>query len=226
MFMENDFLIAYRRLYPIALQVLGDMEHDDELIAALVGGSSSQAQVKKWMRGYGLFQGIRSEARERVAATFLDFHRQTREPHTPSQTRQHEFKTLLSQLHACVPRGWLSATSKLLWCMHPNETVIFDAFVLRSVLVLQHLVPDLIATGRHLGLPPVIRHRSDVDAACDWYWRYANKVTTLHKLADGIRKEFRGSPGSDYPYAIRITDKVLWIMGSPATLTDSNRHVL
>lgn len=77
--------------------------------------------------------------------------------------------------------------------------------------------------GRTLRLSP--NYRAKLKRLHEKRWLDICPKCERQNLFDD-QQEFRGSPGSDYPYAIRITDKVLWIMGSPATLTDSNRHVL
>jgi hypothetical protein len=79
------------------------------------------------MQFYGLFQGLTGAERNSAAATFLEFAAHDGDT-APLQDHQIEalFSTLLTTLHRAVPRVWLSATSKLLWCLYPSDIVIYD----------------------------------------------------------------------------------------------------
>lgn len=209
------FVAAYRRLYADAATHLTDDDADSAMILALAEGRCTRPQVVRWMRAYGLFRGVRTHAREWIADAFLEFARLPRAPvrGDANNLLQAEFRHLLTGLVDAVPRGWLSATSKLLWCLHPEHVVIYDAFVLRAVTVLQSLAPALHGMPP-LGAPPLIRAGADVDAASGWYWRYATKVNTLHQATVALRCELAERHGVPGRHAIRITDRVLWKLGA------------
>lgn len=54
------------------------------------------------------------------------------------------YSELFVALNRQVARSWMSATSKLLWCLYPDDIVIYDAFVHRTLVVMQFIDGDLV----------------------------------------------------------------------------------
>lgn len=209
------FDIVLRKRFKEAHAIQAEFDHDDRMIEMLASKQFDHARIKSWMRTYGLFQGIDSASRDRIVERFIRFVQD--HPHPQQITEEQigqRFHLLLEALHQTVNRGWLSATSKLLWCLHPQDVVIFDAFVHRALVVLQHIDAGLEALPR-IGSVPSLARNPDLASRSAWYMRYQRMVRILHHRTASLRDELRKKWGLRYPYDIRITDKVLWMMGDP-----------
>jgi hypothetical protein len=98
------------------------------------------SHVKKWMLEYKLFQGTKDSDRKSIVNeiknNIAEINAEPILDARESIIRQ-KFNQLFTALYKTVPRSWLSATSKLLWCAFPDDIVIYDSFVLRAITVLQ-----------------------------------------------------------------------------------------
>ena len=188
---------------------------DEQMKEMIRTGEQDSMLVKSWMRGYGLFQGIRSEQREQIAATFLDFAGRTNgKGEIGDSTITEAYAELFTALHSQVPRSWISATSKLLWCMHPDSVVIYDAYVKRALVVMQCLDSELAQFPR-VGDPPKIKNSSDISEATRFYMNYQSMVRHLLERSAGTLKQLREQHQESYPHDIRIIDLLLWWIGNP-----------
>lgn len=206
---------ALRRSYAEAVREQEKAQRD--LMMIDMGGHypKNADLVSAWMCEYSLFQGIQNVHRRRIVDCYLRF----RNDH-PVQKRvtrkniESLYQELLTALHKTHPRGWMSATSKLLWCMHPHDVVILDSFVHRSLVVLQYLHGGLSKMPRIGGIPSFSRG-ADAASATRWYLQYQDMVKTLAHEAKPSLDQLRVQHACRYPYDIRIIDKVLWMMGAP-----------
>ncbi len=165
--------------------------------------------VGTWMRNDGLFQGMTAQRRRAIVWAFLKHakalprHRSALKP----SLIEVRYRNLFEVLYRTVPRSWMSATSKLLWCVYPNDFVIYDAFVHRTLVVLQCLKGSLGSFPR-IGTAPQLRSASDIDDAVAFYSNYQAMVKHLqakHQVAlNGLRKKHQET----YPYDVRIIDKL------------------
>ena len=212
--MEAVFAEAYERHFQEARQLQAELTHDINMINALAAGTASCQQISTWMRHYGLFQGINNSDRDRIASQFQSFAKHNAHKPLDPDTLQSMFGMLHESLCKTVNRTWLSATSKLLWCLFPHDVVIFDAFVHRTLVVLQALDPGQLSHSR-IGNPPSISNRASTADVVGWYMHYQSMVGHLHAQTADIRAWMKRVRPNGYPYDIRITDKVLWIMGNP-----------
>jgi hypothetical protein len=189
---------------------------DADVVQALRAGVATQALMQSWMRRYGLFQGISGRQRTAVVAAFLGHVDALGQ--VPRPRRQIDAEALFASLHAqlyqAVPRSWMSATSKLLWCLHPREYVIYDAFVHRALIVLQRVDP-VLAEAERIGSPPKIEQIDDTNAAAAYYVRYQNLVLRLLADNQAVLQALKARHKETYPYDVRIIDKILWMIGSP-----------
>lgn len=197
--------------YENAIKIQNGFEHDRKMIESIKSDSLNTDMVKKWMQSYGLFQGINNEIRIKIANEFIKFAQNNYKQ--DEIDIKNEFQKLLSNLYNVHPRKWLSATSKLLWCMHPNQIVIYDAFVERVITVYQCLDKKL-AKQHRINNCPTIKTENDIKLVTDFYMNYQNLVKILldehQNTFNNLKKKYKSS----YDYDIRILDKLLWIMGS------------
>ena len=207
-----------RKNYAAACELQRRIDNDSEMIDMLKNGPPNLNLVKSWMRGYGLFQGITTEKRNAIARAFLkyaqnvDMARQSLDENYIKE----QYKTLFLTLHKQVERSWMSATSKLLWCVFPNDFVIYDAFVHRSLVVLQCLDAGLSKFPR-IGTTPKIKSNLDIDAAADFYMNYQSMVQHLQQTHQSTLNKLRQKHGELYQYDVRIIDKILWMIGNART---------
>lgn len=110
------------------------IKRDSQMVTMLRNGPGDPALVMSWMRDYGLFQGISTRNRATIVARLLRFAGAHKES---TRTLGEEdiadlYTALFTALYREVARSWMSATSKLLWCLYPDTIVIYDAFVHRT----------------------------------------------------------------------------------------------
>lgn len=201
--------------YPIACSLQSEIALDTKMVEMLIAGTADAELVKQWMRNYGLFQGITTDARNRVADSFLEFAAaRTQHGRLTESLVAEMYRDLFTCLYKTVPRSWMSATSKLLWCLYPHDIAIYDTFVHRTLAVLQCVDENLVGTER-IGGAPQIKSLADIDNAVKAYMRYQDLVCKLlgaHKTTmDALRKQ----TDQTYKYDIRIMDKLLWMIGDP-----------
>ncbi len=196
--------------YILAVKMQNEIVHDITIINNVQNKSLSPSQVNTWMQSYGLFQGITKEKRSAMAAEFIKFVNK-RNPSEPLNIEK-DFNLLYSKLYyASGNRKCLSATSKLLWCMYPNEIVIYDAFVARSILILQCLDTHLASLER-FEVPP--KTSDDCIPMTQYYLSYSRLIKTLFNKYKEVLNEMRSVHPNNYIYDIRIFDKLLWMMGN------------
>ena len=218
---EKDFPIYLREFC---------VPHDGDMIALMQGSSLSDNPenrekaahvVRRWMETYGLFQGIEGEVRDSVSEFVLQFV-PTIEWNVKSdrETAVREAYTMLYEaLYDRCPRAWTSAVSKLLWCRFPDEFVIYDSFVERSITVLQWLDACLEDMPFELGVLPKIRRKSDVEKIVEYYMRYQGLVYKLyqnyHAQINALCETYPSSVRC--PHNIRLFDRFLLGLGNPAS---------
>lgn len=196
--------------YAQAVSAQNAIPEDILMIANIKEKTINIDLIMTWMRNYGLFQGIEKEKRIAMVQEFIQFVND-RDP-IQVLNMEADFNTLHTKLYyASGNRKCLSATSKLLWCMYPNDIVIYDAFVARALLILQCLDKDLASMAR-FEIPP--QKSDDSTRMTNYYISYSNLVTTLFNKHKHVLTELRTSYPNDYPYDLRIFDKLLWMMGS------------
>lgn len=111
--------------YVTACNLQRKISREPQMIAMLKDAAQDAALVKSWMRDYGLFQGISGPNREAVVDCFLRFARShRRQSHITDDVVEMLYTGLFRALFRQVPRSWMSATSKLLWCLYPESIVL------------------------------------------------------------------------------------------------------
>ena len=197
---------------------------DQPMVDMLQLGPYDAVLVRAWMRQYGLFQGITRQQRIDIANRFLQFAQdQVAQDQVagdqvaaePDAGRiQALYGTLLHALHNEVPRSWVSATSKLLWCLYPNTIIIYDAFVHRALVVMQCIDDDLRGFPR-IGTAPPINAELAIANAVQHYMNYQCMVRRLLQIHALRLQDLGLQHNNAYPYDVRIMDKVLWMIGNP-----------
>ncbi|WP_448207566.1 hypothetical protein [Azospirillum sp. sgz302134] len=180
---------------------------------------ASVSVVKKWMKDYGLFQGVSGEDLDNVSRAVLRV--------VPKVTWdvgldrddavQKAYLEIYHALYDVKPRTWTSAVSKLLWCRFPNEIVIYDSFVERAICVLQWLDDAAVGSKYYLPAPVRVDSKNKVNNAADYYREYQGLIYSMFMKYRPILEELcLGHPCTRRcPYLIRLFDRFLWGLGNP-----------
>jgi hypothetical protein len=202
------------KYYVTACEMQRQEGNDLLMVQMLRDKSEDLVLVQKWMRSYGLFQGINTQQRLDIARAFMLYARNSLTTGALNEMENIEshYKGLLIALHQTVGRGWMSASSKLLWCAFPNDYVIYDAFV-HSVLIVLQCVDDDLSSFSRIGVAPRIKDLSDIEAAVQFYMNYQAMVKHLQTIHQSDLDELRKTHKETYEYDIRIIDKLLWMIG-------------
>ena len=185
------------------------------MVSMLRNSPHDRVLVASWMRGYSLFQGITNTKREAIVSSFLQFvmsHELILGDLNDDQIKG-LYSDLFTVLYKTVPRSWMSATSKLLWCLYPSTVVIYDAFVHRTIAVMQCLDDDLTGFPR-IGEPPSIGSEDGIETAVRHYMNFQGMVRKLQNKHTPLLKVLRAKYKESYPYDVRIIDKLLWMIGN------------
>jgi hypothetical protein len=182
----------------------------------LHSGTFDTDLVTSWMREYGLFQGINTSDRKKIAAHYATLAFDVANPSDlPSDEEiKSMFRLFLTDFYKVVPRKWLSATSKLLWCSFPDQIVIYDAFVERALVVLQGITPYLAEMPR-IKSSGTIKSENDIEVTLAFYENYQSLVRAILAEHQKQLDDLRSLHNETYPHDIRIVDKLLWMLGNP-----------
>lgn len=207
-YLATRYLTACEKQRAISLDV--------KMVSMLASGLHDRELVRRWMYNYGLQQGIKAEDRDAIIDCFLVFateHKKRVSPLSDTDIRQ-IYACLFTKFYDAVARGWISATSKLLWCLYPNDFVIYDSFVMRMLAVMQCLDPVLAGYERVSAIPE-IKSTASIPAIVDGYMVYQSMVKILLKTHQPALDDLRVKNKEKYQYDIRIIDKLLWMIGDP-----------
>ena len=206
-----------KKNYVVACEMQCQIVSDGKIVKSLRENSTNLQLVKSWMVSYNLFQGINTAQRDAIANGFLQFSRNYKSSNRQltSTDIEEQFGELLLALYRIVNRSWLSATSKLLWCIYPDQVVLYDSFVYRSLTVFQCVDADLTAFPR-IGSPPKFDSEASINKAVQHYMGFQNLVKHLQQVhqpaLDRLREKNKET--CSYEYDIRIIDKLLWMIGN------------
>ena len=211
-----DFETYIKNNYVVACKIQRSIIKDSEIKSMLQNGVEDAQIVMSWMRDYGLFQGITTKDREKVSRNFLSFAKNIGSPVdiTNKDILRSIYSELFKSLFNAVNRSWMSATSKLLWCIYPDNIVIYDSFVERALVVMQCLDKGLSKFPR-IGVAPKVTRVSDIALATSHYMNYQEMVRYIHEQNIKTLNELREKYKETYPHDIRIVDKLLWMIGNP-----------
>jgi len=194
-----------------AIEMQLEIKHDPPIVKAIQKGAVTRETVKSWMRKYGLLRGISAQEQDKVADAFIDFSNHNR--NFSERDIAEVFRRLHQKLKSASERSWLSATSKLMWCMQPDIIVIYDRFVFQSILVLQCLDKEL-ATYPRIGQPIAGRRDQDSVQTTAFYMNYQDMVKAIYRRNRQLIQDLKNNQSSRYDYDLRLLDKILWMMGN------------
>lgn len=210
-----DFEAYLTREYQSACEELQREQRDAAIVRRAKDKTLEAEQVVDWMRHYNVLQGVSAGGRTRMARAFIRFATSQRPSKLTSATTMREaFTTLEGKLSAAHAQGkrQLSACSKLLWVLYPNDVAMYDRFAYSAMVTLEGLHPALLKRER---MPARPDGADDADELTDHYVAFWGHVRTLRTYHAKTMKKLYGKATVKYRYRIRILDKLLWKLGKP-----------
>lgn len=199
-----DFEAVIRHFGPqaVALQLEEADKIDNKALAALISPVEANRLtiVRRWLYDYQVFQGIDGPKRTAITEAVLLWadsqEGESNLANLDALVRSHA--GLMAACSAADGRGrdFTSLASKALWLRYPDVVPMFDSFAQRALWVISKIEKDIA--------PPAGEKSEYRKFAYAWralYERYASTIASI---------EMEG-----YPYAVRIFDKILWIIGAP-----------
>jgi hypothetical protein len=199
-----DFAAVIRHFGPqaVALQLEEAGRIDSNALAAMNARTAPDRveTIRRWLYDYQVFQGIDGPKRTAITEAVLLW--------TDSQEEQRDLATLdaLVNSHARLMaacstadgrgRDFTSLASKALWLRYPDVVPMFDSFAQRALWVISKIEKDIAPPAGEKSEYRKFAHAWR--ALCE---RYASTIAAI---------DMQG-----YPYAVRIFDKILWIIGTP-----------
>jgi hypothetical protein len=163
-----------------------------------------ERQLLAWLHSYKVLLFFPPDNSIQVARQILDFADNER---TATRVLDRDsisvaYQTLYARLSAVVhpspisgnPRNVVSLTSKALWCCYPSDVPIFDDHAARALQVISRL----------LGIKAV---KSD---------KYECFLEVWFQVYGRIDAAIDASGLKDYPYKVRVLDRLLWHLGQPS----------
>lgn len=186
-------------------------KHDFDMIEGIINKNIQSDKIEKWMADYGLFQGVTKKNRFEISNAVKEYFQNYKKDQELFSLEE-QFLSLHTTLSNVLNKKWLSATTKLLWLVEPNNIVIYDALVVRSVTVLQCILPALSNLPR-INLQPKYKTSSDIIALFKYYNNYQLAVKKIYELNKDVIQNAKFELNSSYSYDLRLMDKLLWRMG-------------
>ena len=186
----------------------------DESVLLAVGQTNMKMDEREnciigWLHSYMVLHLFPPENRKLVARQILDFadngRTATRSLHRDVIVA--EYQKLSSRLSAAAPKTKLgnlrnvgSLTSKALWCCYPFDVPIMDDFAERALQVISRL--------SDIQLTRSAKSKSDKD-------RYKCFLEVWFLVYDRVSLSIDAADLKNYPYKIRVLDRLLWHLGQP-----------
>jgi hypothetical protein len=215
------FEAVISRFGPEAVNLLlndKDVKADDEAIHAVKAQSDTERvdKIRHWLQIYEVFQYIPGPQRSAIAAAVLCW-ADSRDISIRLTTEDALCKAHESLMNKCVEaygkeRDFKSLASKALWLCYPNDVPIFDSFAQRALWVFAKIDNDItpLSDNALIDLAPQLKNRE-----------YRQFVHIWKALYDLNKQSIDALEKHDYPYSVRVFDKILWIIGSPYYRYDS-----
>jgi hypothetical protein len=186
----------------------GDNSWDESVLRAINGVTMDltdrERQLLAWLHSYKVLLFFPPDKSSQVARQILDFADNERTPtrvldrDSISGAYQKLYGRLSEAAHKSPqsgnPRDVSSLTSKALWCCYPSDVPIFDDHAARALQVISRLLR--------------IKATKSVE--------YERFIEVWFKVYDKISPAIDAAGLKDYPYKVRILDRLLWHLGQPS----------
>ena len=199
-----SFETVIRRFGPQALRLqLEESEKIDSKTLLLLENRTASGRsegVRSWLQSYQVFQGIEGPKRIAIAAVVVEWadarDAQRNLANVDSLVKAHGEMMATCERANGVKRDFTSLASKVLWLCYPQDVPLFDSFAQCALHVVSKLEADIAPLSDSNS-----EYQQFVHVWMALYHRYTNAVTAIDI--------------GDYPYRVRIFDKILWLLGEP-----------
>jgi hypothetical protein len=214
--MMINFEAVVRHFWPKALRTIqdwNDLEHDQKGIGAITDKqlSTRRHDLRGWLQSYAVFQGLTGAQRDQITDAVLVWAdaRDPRRDLTTPEALADAHKKLMEAIQAAwilnqadaKRRDFTSLASKALWLCYPDSVPIFDAQT-RYALYVVSKIED--------GITPISEKTPEYEQFVHvWKQLYSKYQETIENLNI-----------ANYPYRVRVFDRILWLIGRPSYRTD------
>jgi hypothetical protein len=195
-----NFGVVIRRFAPQALRLQrNESEQADNIALNAIQNKISPNRdetISTWLRKYGVLQGIDGSKRRAIASAIVKWAdaRDMQRDLTTADALDMAHRELAGVCACGGDRGFTSLASKALWLCYPQSVPIFDSFAQRALWIISKLEKDIVT------LPETESE-------------YRRFVHIWKSLYDRYKSALEEIDLGDYPYRVRIFDKILWLIG-------------
>jgi len=154
--------------------------------------------IRHWLWEYNVLQGINVGNGNAIAQAILDWYdaRASRNVSTLDEIVAAHSELMEACTNACDgQRQFTSLASKALWLCYPDHVPIFDSFAQRALWMICKLDKEINPPNEEAP-----EYGKFVHYWMEIYRRYSVSIESIDI--------------GDYPYRVRVFDKILWILGT------------
>ncbi len=212
--MMMNFETVVRYYWPKALRDIKEdpeeRDRDQKAIKAVTDRQLSikerQDDLREWLRFYGVFQGLTTLERIKIADAVLvwadDDRNRSGDLTTPEAlaAAHAELMKVVCKAYG-KRRDFTSLASKALWLCYPESVPMFDGWTRNALYVISKI---------ENGINPIAEKTPEYEQFVHvWKQLYSKYEKTIENLNNGT-----------YPYCVRVFDRILWLIGRPSYQTD------
>jgi len=215
-----NFETVVRHYWPKALRNIKEdpkeLERDQEAIKAVTDRqlpiSKRRDDLRKWLWFYRVLQGLTTDEGLKIAGAVLGWADDDR-----NRGRNLTTAEALAAAHAelmkvvCQAYGnghaFTSLASKALWLCYPESVPMFDGRTRNALYVISKI---------ENGINPIAEKTPESKKTPE----YEQFVHVWKQLYSKCKETIENLDIGDYPYRVRVFDRILWLIGGPFYQTD------
>jgi hypothetical protein len=189
-----------------------ELERDREAIKAVTDRQLPKRRddLRRWFEYYAVFQGLTREERIQITDVVLAWSDKPRDPRkdlTTPKALADEHSDLMKAIQAIKRRDFTSLASKALWLCYPDSVPIFDGRTRNALYVISKI---------ENGINPIAEKTPESKKTPE----YEQFVHVWKQLYSKYKETIENLDIGDYPYRVRVFDRILWLIGGPFYQTD------
>jgi hypothetical protein len=216
--MMMNFETVVRHYWPKALCSIKEdpkeLERDREAIKAVTDRQlpTRRDDLRKWLWFYRVLQGLTTDEGLKIAGAVLGWADDDR-----NRGRNLTTAEALAAAHAelmkvvCQAYGnghaFTSLASKALWLCYPESVPMFDGRTRNALYVISKI---------ENGINPIAEKTPESKKTPE----YEQFVHVWKQLYSKCKETIENLDIGDYPYRVRVFDRILWLIGGPFYQTD------
>jgi hypothetical protein len=214
--MMMNFKAVVSHYGPKALRTIkdwSDLKHDKKGIEAVADSQlpTRRHDLHKWFQHMAVFRGLKSDRQDQITDAVLAWSdaRHPRRDLTTSKALADAHRDLMKVIQDAYgkPRDFTSLASKALWLCYPDSVPLFDRWT-RTALYVISKIED--------GITPIAEKTAESEKTP----QYEQFVHVWKQLYSKYKETIENLDIDDYPYPVRVFDRILWLIGRPSYQTD------